>query len=214
MLQRRLVALHIGKPESILLPDGKRFRTSLYKTSVCETVWLGAENLEGNAQANLKYHGGPDKAVCVYPVEHLSPLSELLGQQLPHGAMGENFTGENMLEGEVCLGDQYRVGDAIVEISQPRQPCNSLVKRWGSKELPKLMVQHGWTGFYGRVIEEGMVQPGDGIQLLERPLPTWSISVLNKLLLARGKDQRGLAEVVLLPQLAADWRTIFQSQLP
>jgi len=210
---RKLLSLHVGKPQIHALPDGKKFRTSLFKSEVCEQVWLGAENLHGNYQANLRYHGGPDKAVCCYPGEHYEDLNEMLGLDLAPGALGENFTLAGMLEDEVCLGDRYRVGDAIVEISQPRQPCNSLVKRWGDARLIKVMVDEGFTGYYARVIEEGMVQPGEPLDLLERPLPRWTISALNEIMFQDRNNQTALAELAELPQLATDWRRTFRNRL-
>lgn len=202
-----LVAVQVGQPQFMDLPDGSRFRTSLFKTSVCESVWLGAENLEGNGQANLKYHGGPDKAVCCYPSEHYPALSDLLGKHLSHGALGENFTLGGMPEDDVCIGDRYRVGDAIIEISQPRQPCNTLVKRWGDKNLPKHMVEKGWTGFYARVVEEGLVQAGDAIHLIERPLKDWSITLLNQIMTGKScQDLALVAAAAVLPQLSESWR--------
>jgi MOSC domain-containing protein YiiM len=213
MTERVLLSIFVGAPQRCEAADGTVFRTSMYKNPVCETIWLGSENLEGNVQANLKYHGGPDKAVCCFASEHLPHLSELTATALPHGALGENFTLRGMLEDEVCLGDRYRVGDAIVEVSQPRQPCANLSKRWGDKQLPKLMVQHGYTGWYMRVIEEGLLQPGDPVELLDRPHPHWTITALNRLMFVDKKNRDALIEVTSLPQLSDDWRADFLQRL-
>ncbi|MGI8907202.1 MAG: MOSC domain-containing protein [Candidatus Sumerlaeaceae bacterium] len=213
MSERILLSIQVGEPQSVPAIDGKPFRTSLFKTPVCEAIWLAAANLEGNRQADLRYHGGHDKAVCCFASEHYAALAEFVGAELPHGAFGENFTLRGMLEGEVCLGDRYRVGDAVVEVSQPRQPCSNLSRRWGKKTLPKTMVGHGFTGFYTRVIEEGMVQPGEPLLLLERPLEQWTIERLNRIMFVDKENLEALGELVKLSQLAVDWRKVFEERL-
>lgn len=213
MIERKLLAIFVGEPGVQEAADGSSFRTSLYKNPVCETIWLGAENLEGNRQADLRYHGGPDKAVCCFASEHYAELSEFVGQPLKYGSLGENFTLSGMLEGEVCLGDQYRVGDAIVEVSQPRQPCGNLARRWGKKQLPRFMVERGFTGFYVRVLEEGLVQPGEPVELLDRPLQRWTIAALNHVMFVDKKNAAALRELAGLHQLSEAWREDFSERL-
>lgn len=209
----QLISIQVGLPQVHELESGKKFRTSLFKSPVCESTWLGSENLDGNLQADLKYHGGPDKAVCCYPSEHYPRVRQFLKEDVPYGAFGENFTLSGMTEDTVCLGDQYRLGDAVVEVSQPRQPCNSLVKRWGEKSLPAFMVKQNLTGFYMRVIEEGMVQPGEPIERLARPLPQWTITRLNHLMFVDRVNQPPLREMANCDLLATDWRDAFRHRL-
>lgn len=187
--------------------------TSLCKTTLDSPVWLGPEDLEGNWQANRKHHGGPDKAICCYPSEHYPAASDFLRQRLAWGAFGENFTLAGLLENEVSVGDRFRVGDAVVEVTQPRHPCATLSKRYGSRDLPAWILRHGYTGWYLRTIEQGLVEPADELVLLERPYPRWTITELNRLMAGRDVTADELRQVIELPPLSADWRKVFQSRL-
>ena len=128
--------------------------TGIFKTTVCGPVWLGKLNLAGDAQADLSVHGGIHKAVNVYPSEHYSYWRQDIHlPDMPYGAFGENFTTYGLLEDEVCIGDMFGIGDAVVQVSQPRQPCWKLERRWGIKDFVIRIKETGRIGWYLRVSE-------------------------------------------------------------
>lgn len=123
-----LVSLNVGRPQ-IVLRDGRQYSTAINRHRATSRVALGPEGLDGDRVADRNVHGGPDKAVCCYSREHYPYFSELLGHELAVPAFGENFTTAGLLESEVCVGDTYRVGSAVVQITQPRQPCFKLANK-------------------------------------------------------------------------------------
>ena len=129
-----------------------------------------------------------DKALCVYPIEHYSHWQNLLKRELPSGSFGENLTTEGLIETGVCVGDIFTIGEAKVQISQPRQPCWKLARRWQRKDLSALVERTGKTGFYFRVLEHGSVENGDSFTLAERPFPDWTVALCNEIMHHQKKD--------------------------
>ena len=154
-----IVSLNIGRARA---GDGPRpWRSAIWKQPVLVPLELGPEGLSGDQQANRRVHGGPDKAVCVYSIDHAPWWRETLGApEWGAGAVGENFTVTGQTETSVCLGDSYEVGTALVQVSQPRSPCRTLARRWGRPDLPKRVVQSGRSGWYLRVLRDGRVETG------------------------------------------------------
>lgn len=209
----RILSVQVGRPVVIPTADGSTMRTSLAKAALAGPTWLGPEDLEGNYQANRKYHGGPDKAVCCFASEHYPGVRAFLRQEVSFGAFGENFTLSGAIESDVSIGDRYRAGDAVVEVSQPRQPCSTLTRRYGHKGLLSWMIEGGVTGWYFRTIEEGLVTPGDELVLLERPHPRWTIVELNRLMFSSCTDDQAMRAVIDVEQLSPDWRQSFEKRL-
>lgn len=215
--QGQLVSLQAGQPQEHVsqIRDGQEaaWTSAIFKRSVSGRVALGALGVDGDAQADLKHHGGKDKAVCCYASEHYSGWRDALGLDAAafiHGAFGENFTLSGMTEEAVCVGDVYAIGTARVQISQPRMPCFKLGRRWERPTLPQDAMNTGRTGFYLRVLETGDVGPGDTMALLERPLPEWTVARLNDAMYVR-KDDEALADTLgRLPLLAEAWRSPFR----
>ncbi len=195
--------------------DGGTYRTALHKTAVVFPVRVGMEGLEYDEQADRRYHGGPDKAVCCFPSEHFPRIAEFVGREITGGAFGENFTVGGLLESDVCVGDRYRSpGGLVFEVSQPRQPCVNLARRWGRGDLPAWLAGNDLTGWYLRVIRGGEL-PGPGpLVLAERPHPGWTITRLNALMAKRERSTVLLSEAVSLPQLSDAWRDSFRKRLP
>ena len=164
----KLVSLQVGRPRKV------RWRrtwitTGIYKEPVEGRVMLRRHNLEGDGQADLTVHGGWDKAVYVYPSEHYADWQEELpGIPLPYGVFGENFTTEGLDEDSVHIGDRFRIGGAVVEVTQPRMPCFKLGIRFGRADMPKRFHLSGRCGFYLAVLEEGQVGAGDSVERLAR----------------------------------------------
>lgn len=212
-----LISLQIGRPAEHLsvLKDGQdaEWDSSIWKHPVAGRLLLGRTDLDGNAQADTKNHGGPDKAVCCYSAEHYPSWREALNlpdAEFGFGAFGENFTLTGLTEDAVCLGDTYTVGTAKVQISQPRMPCWKVGRRWERPGLPGEMTQTGRTGFYLRVLEEGEVGAGDTLALQERPLPEWTVARLNAALYVDKNNAEQDQYLSRLPLLAEAWRRTFR----
>lgn len=155
--------------------------TGFFKEPVSSAVRLGLINLEGDGQADLVHHGGTDKAVLAYSAEHYPGWRQSMNNpSLPFGAFGENFTITGLTEADVCIGDIWQVGDeAVLEVSQPRQPCWKLARRWRIKSLALDVQQTGRTGWYFRVLTEGIVAAGMRLVLLFRLV--WKCGTKNVL---------------------------------
>lgn len=212
----RLVSLNVGTPRPLRY-RGKHVPSGFRKSPVSGTLRLGKTNLEGDGQADLENHGGPEKAVCVYPLEHYPYWEGRLGRELRPAAFGENVSAEGLLEPGVCVGDVYRVGEpgrgALVQVSQPRRPCFKLAVRYGVKELALWTQETGLTGFYFRVLEEGEVRADDEISLLERTAPEASVAEANRVMHLDKHDVAGIERLLAVPELSANWRRTFEKRL-
>ncbi|MES2460630.1 MAG: MOSC domain-containing protein [Armatimonadota bacterium] len=211
----RIVSLRVSLPKKMTTAAGKEWRSAIAKEPVEKPVLLGQENLAGDYQANRKYHGGPDKAICGYSAEHFPYWLETLGKELPFGAFGENITVAGLTEDILCIGDILEIGSGgvRVQVSQPRQPCANVSKRWNRPDLPRRMEETGWTGFYTRVINSGEISPGDSLTLRERPHPGWTILRANRLMYAKALDGAQLTELKELVFLSAEWKRILGRKL-
>lgn len=186
--------------------DGE-WTTATFKEPVSGPVWLGREGFEGDEQADRRFHGGPDKAALVYSADHL-PVWEktVFFTDLPYGAFGENISVSGMVEADVCIGDVYTLGEARVQVSQPRQPCWKQARRWRIHDLVVKVNRTGRSGWYLRVLREGHVKAGDRFVLEERPHSDWTVARANQLLHFNKTDVEGARELALLPALAEAWR--------
>jgi MOSC domain-containing protein YiiM len=209
-----VVALHVGKPESLGF-DGaaawfdQPWTTAIFKRRVDAPTAVRREGLVGDRQADRENHGGPDKAICVYPAAHYAlwrdDLREALnGEAFDAGAFGENVTVQGLTESGVCIGDVYGIGrDVVVQVSQPRQPCWKLARKWRIKDLTARAIEMGRTGWYFRVLGEGTLQIGDALTLRERPHPEWTINAANRVMHFREGNTRALAD---LDELSQSWK--------
>lgn len=208
----RLESLNVGRPAPLGY-RGRQVPSGFRKEPVSRSLWLGETGLEGDAQADLENHGGPEKAVCVYPLEHYPYWEERLSRALEPAAFGENFSTEGLLEAGVCIGDVYRVGSTLVQVSQPRQPCFKLAARHGVKELALWVQETGRTGFYLRCVEPGEVRVGEKIELVERPKRGVSVAEANRVMHRDRYDVEGIERLLALPTLSASWRRTLKKRL-
>jgi MOSC domain-containing protein YiiM len=171
-------------------------------------------NLDGDRQADLTVHGGPAKAVYAYPSEHY-PLwkSELPLMDLPWGMFGENLTTEGMHEDDVHVGDKFRIGEAIVMVTQPRTPCYKLALKFQRDDMLKRMLQNGRSGFYLAVVEQGLVEAGDAIELVHEDAGKISVSAMNSLYRDCGKDAALIRRAATLEALPESWREYLHEEL-
>ncbi len=197
-------SIHVGMPRS--MPGDKPWESGFLKGSITESLWLGTTNLEGDGQADLAHHGGPHKAVCVYPDAHYPYWrNQLRMPDLLGGDFGENFTISGLTEHDVCIGDIWSIGEATVQVSQPRQPCWKLARRWDIKDLAYQVQQTGFTGWYFRVLTEGLVQRGMKIELDERRWEDWTVAVANQIMHHDKHNRKSAAKLAAVPTLSPSW---------
>jgi len=209
----QLLSINVGRPR-IVMRDGEPVSTAIFKTPVTGRVKLQTLNLEGDRQADLSVHGGPTKAVYVYPVEHYDYWrGELPGMELPWGMFGENFTTRGLNESEINIGDTFQVGTSIVMVTEPRMPCYKLGIRFGRSDILKRFLASERTGFYLSVKQEGEVEVGDAIKLIEQAENSLTVSDIARLY---GRDKNNKDLLVRATQVAAlpeSWREYFQRRL-
>ena len=193
------------------LPGHATARSAIDKRPAGQAVALGDWGLAGDQQADTKIHGGHDKAVHVYPWSHYHywrrqlPGCTVLDQA---GAFGENFSVIRLDESDVCIGDRWAVGSAILEVSQGRQPCWKLNARFATPDMAQRVQNSLRTGWYCRVLRSGVVSLHDTIDLVDRPHPDWSLETLLGMIRDRECDSDVLAAVLKLP-LTDSWRRLF-----
>jgi len=210
----KLVSVNVGLPRRFEV-NGKEIVTGIFKEPVAGRVAVRALNLDGDKQADLTVHGGPDKAVYAYPAEHYAYWrKELPDAELPWGVFGENLTVEGLREEELNLGDTFRIGTAELVVTQPRLPCYKLAFRFGRPDMVKRFLASRRTGFYLRVLKEGEAGAGDAIELLSRDPNNVTVADITRLY-AFEKDNRELMQrAIELPALPESWRDYFAGKLP
>jgi MOSC domain-containing protein YiiM len=209
----RVVAISVGRPQEVEW-RGRRVQTSIFKTPVSRRVHVARDNVEGDQQSDLSVHGGPEKAVYVYPTEHYDFWRrELPEAELPWGAFGENFTTEGLLEDEVWIGDRYRVGTTELVVTQPRMPCYKLGIRFDRPDMVKRFLQSRRSGFYLAVEREGEVGAGDAIERFARDETRLTVEDVVTLYAADSANQPLLARASDHPSLPAAWREYFRKRL-
>lgn len=202
----RVVSVNVSLPKTVVA-GRHEVRTGIFKEPVGGRVAVRRLNLAGDAQADLTVHGGANKAVYGYPAEHYPHWAADTGRDLPSGQFGENLTTDGLHEDEVRIGDVFRIGSAVLAVTQPRMPCYKLAVRMNDPGFPKRFMRSGLTGFYLRVVGEGEVGAGDAVELLERD-PT-AITVRGVWHLCYQDDGNAeLAGEVLsrYPTLGPEWR--------
>ncbi|PTM59088.1 MOSC domain-containing protein YiiM [Desmospora activa DSM 45169] len=203
--------IHVGLPQSVGTLDAadpmdRRWTSAIFKQPVKGSVYLEETGLVGDGVADRKHHGGPDKAVLVYPSTHYPRWREELQRpDIAVGAFGENFLVAGMTEESVCIGDIFQLGDATVQVSQPRQPCWKPARRIRVKDLAVRIRETGRTGWYLRVLKTGLVEAGQSLRLLDRPYPQWTITRCNDLMYGHHMDPQAITELAACPLLAPAW---------
>ena len=202
-------SLNTGKPKKEIF-NGKEVNTGICKKPVSGPVKLNRRGFEGDGVADLKHHGGDDKAVCAYSVDHYPYWEEVLGIKLPVAAFGENLSVSDLHEDDVCIGDIFQMGTAIVMVSQPRQPCRTLAARYGRSDMVKMVADSGRTGFYFKVMREGTVESGNKLILMERDSNNVTVFFANRILHHDKKNLEGIEKLLAVPALSKSWRESFR----
>ena len=209
----KVVSLNVGLPRDVRW-RGKTTRTSIFKEAVNDRRRVSHLNVAGDQQSDLQVHGGPDKAIYVYPSEHYAFWKrELPGVDLPWGAFGENLTTEGFVEPEVRIGDRWKVGTAELQCTQPRMPCFKLGIRFGRPEVVKRFLDSRRTGFYFSVQVEGEIGAGDSIELTARGTDSLTVADVVNLYAADVENQELLRRASRSLALPESWRNYFRERL-
>jgi ferredoxin-NADP reductase/MOSC domain-containing protein YiiM len=202
----RLLSVNVGLPREIEW-QGKLVRTAIWKRSVSHRVFARRLNLDGDGQGDLQGHGGEHRAVMVYQLDAYRYWKHELGRNdFEYGQFGENFTVEGLLDDEVCIGDRYRIGSAVFEVTQPRVTCYRVGIRMNNPQMPALLVSHRRPGFYFRVIIEGEVGAGDEIQKVSDGPGRITVAEIHSLLYLPNHDPNRIAIAAGIPALSLGWK--------
>jgi MOSC domain-containing protein YiiM len=206
-----ILSVNVGRPRRVLTNAGP-ILTSIFKFPVEGPVRVRAHNLDGDQQADLTVHGGPWKAVYLYPAEHYPHWgSELPGMDLPYGAFGENLTTEGLTEENAHIGDQFRVGSAILQVTQPRMPCFKLALRFGRADMVKRFWKSGRSGMYFSVVQDGELKRGDSIEQVSRDPEQVSVAAVLQLFKHETEDEDLLLRALRTP-LHGSWKRDIQER--
>jgi ferredoxin-NADP reductase/MOSC domain-containing protein YiiM len=208
-----LLSVNVGLPRDISW-QGKTVHTGVWKMPVEGSRMVRRLNVDGDGQGDLAGHGGERRAVFVYQMDSYRFWQNHLGRNdLVHGQFGENFTVEGLSDAEVCIGDRYRIGGALFEVTQPRVTCYRVGIRLNEPEMAALLVKHGRPGFYFRVLDEGEVRAGDEITQVASGPERMSVFEVNALLYMPGHPRNQLERALRIPALSVGWRSSFEALL-
>jgi MOSC domain-containing protein YiiM len=215
MVNRRvkLLSVNVSQPTEIAHGRGT-VSTGIFKKPVAGRIMLRALNLDGDGQADLANHGGIHRAAYAYSIENYDYWRRELGRaDLGFGQFGENFTVRGMVEDDVHIGDVFRVGDALVEVTQPRPPCFKLGIKMGMARFPKLFLASGRVGFYLRVLDEGEVGAGDVFERVESDPERVTVREMSHLLFFDPENLEGAERALRIRALSPGWRGSFEERL-
>lgn len=211
----RIESIQIGRPQQFDVEgeSAKPWTSAIIKQTVPGPVFVSRTNLAGDEQADSKHHGGPDKAVLAYAASHYPTWnSEIEDVEFPAGGFGENLTVSGIDESCCCIGDTFRVGQCLLQVSQPRQPCWKLSKRWGIPNLSVLVQKTGRTGWYLRVLEEGEIAADIPFDLVERLHPELTLSWASSVMYAKPRQHEDDLRLASCPELSESWRTNLENR--
>jgi len=209
----RLLAVNVGLPRDHSWRSGI-VRTGVWKEAVTGRRMVRRLNIDGDGQGDVKGHGGEQRAVLVYQLESYRYWQRELGRsEFTFGQFGENFTVDGLSDREVCIGDRYRIGEALFEVSQPRVTCYRVGLRMDEPRMAALLVSHGRPGFYLRVLEEGLVGAGDEIVKVADGSEQMTVAEIDALLYLPGHSRDRLERALRIPALSQGWRSSFQAML-
>ncbi|MED4908984.1 MOSC domain-containing protein [Brevibacillus centrosporus] len=205
MSDRKIVYVSKGLPKNMTY-NGQEYLSGIWKEQTDE-LHVATQQIAEDDVANPAYHGGPDRVVCLYPFEHYAHWEKEFDQPLEKAAFGENVTAENMREDQVCIGDVYQFGDAILQVSQGRYPCATINKRNHNNQLLKQIIAAGYTGYFFRVLQEGTIESDSPIiQLSAHPAQVTVASIHHLYFHEKSPDPKVLARMLELEELATPWR--------
>ncbi|EUJ24410.1 MOSC domain [Listeria grandensis FSL F6-0971] len=211
-MDREIVGLAIGEPKEMPVGKKKSMMTGIIKQPV-EKAMLTQYGFVNDSSHDLRHHGGPDRTVCIYPAEHYTRWNEQFQIALPHAAFGENLTVTNMLEKDVCIGDVFRIGRAIIQVTEARNPCTTIGKRNDLSELFKEVRNTGFTGYLCRTIEVGEICLGDKLECIERPDDLVTVAFCHENILHGYGTEEELIRILEVEALSERYRFDVETRL-
>ncbi|HZG84430.1 MOSC domain-containing protein [Paenibacillus sp.] len=211
-MRLELVSINVGKP-TVIRYGGREIVSAIIKHPVNSRVALASEPLQGDEQADRVHHGGADKAICAYFIDHYPHWEKTFGKPLHPGAFGENFTLRGANENDIRIGDVFRLGEAKLQVTQPRVPCYKLAARHERSSLEAEVLDTGYTGFYFAIIAPGSAAAGDRL-VLETPHPAGvTVTEANRIMHKDKTDAAGLKRLLGVEALAESWRQQLSKRL-
>ena len=208
----KILSVNVSLPKEIDF-EGQKVRTGIFKEPVEGRVMLRTLNLDGDKQADLTVHGGPDKALYAYPIEHYEYWRRMLTNiEMSNGMFGENLTVDGLKESEVSIGDVFQIGSSKVIATQPRMPCYKLGVKFGRMDILKMFLASGRSGIYFKVLEEGEVGAGDTIEQIRKDPNGITISDVVRLYASDKEDIKMMRAQSKLSPYPKDGNTIFSSK--
>ena len=209
----KIISLNVGLPR-LVLRNGEPVSTGIFKEPVAGRVMMRTLNLNGDRQSDLSVHGGPEKAVYLYPSEHYDFWKrELPDMELPWGMFGENFTTTGLLETEINIGDTFRVGTGVVMVTQPRMPCYKLGIRFGRTDIIKRFLVSERTGFYFSVVKEGEVGVGDELEVIKKNASGVRVVDVTRLYSSDKENVDLMKRAIATESLPESWREYFRKRI-
>jgi len=201
----KIISTNIGEPK-VIRYKGVEVKTGIFKYSVNLPVYLGTEDVENDHVIDRRYHGGVDKACYLYSADHYKYWQKIYPElEMPWGFFGENLTIEGLFEVQINIGDIFKIGEAVVQAVQPRQPCFKLEFRFNNDEIIQQFIDSGFSGVYVRVLEKGFVKTGDSMELIERK-NSLSIQKVYELIYTSEFQKEAVEQAVGDPFIAASCR--------
>lgn len=209
----KLISINVSLPKEVDF-EGQKVITGIFKEPIEGRIILRRLNLDGDKQADLTVHGGPDKAVYAYPIEHYEFWRKVYPDiKMPNGMFGENFTTEGLMEAKVNVGDIFRIGSAKVIATQPRMPCYKLGVKFGRMDVLKKFLASGRSGIYFKVLEEGEVGTGDPIIQIKKDINRVGISDIVRLYASGRENIKLMRRAVKVESLPDGWKDYFYEQI-
>ncbi|MCT2534445.1 MOSC domain-containing protein [Aquibacillus koreensis] len=208
----QVISLNVGKPRAYTW-NNKELFTGFVKQPVHEKVWLSKLGFTGDGQADRKNHGGEDKALLMYAKDHYNFWQTQYSQEFNMPSFGENITIDGLLEEDVSVGDVFTLGEAEIQVSQPRQPCYKIAEVHQIKDIPAVVTETGFTGYYFRVLKEGYVSPNDQLTLMKKDENKVSIAYIHQSLFHERQDENRIRKILEVDALAASLRASLTKRL-
>jgi len=208
----RVLSINVGKPREVAYQN-KMISTAIWKASTPQPIMLTSTNLEGDGQADIVNHGGTDMAVLLYSYDHYDYWEQQLNRKLEYGAFGENITVIGLTEHDVCIGDILEWGEAIIQISQPRYPCYKLSIRHEAPTIPQLVLDTGFSGYYARVLQPGLVSTQSELNRIQQHPSGISIAAVSEAFSNKGTPTEIVRGIVAVDELSESWKKKFESRI-
>lgn len=208
-----IISINISLPRSVIYDGDRRLRSGINKKPVSGKIVLDTMGFQDDGSADLVHHGGEDKAVCAYCADHFPFWEKELGRKISPGAFGENLSIAGIRESKIHIGDIFRIGEAEIQCTQPRQPCHKLNKIFALNEMALRVQQTGYSGYYFRVLKTGWVESGAKVRLIEKGPLQFSIAAANELMHHDKYNFEKIRKILSIESLSPSWRQTFQHRL-